>query len=305
MSINSSNSSIGGGNTMPPPKKQDSPKTNWCLTLNNYSVEEYNSLKSFFSSNSSNIWIIGKEVGESGTPHLQCFCAFKIKIRFTALKKVCDRLHLEPSRGTKKQNLFYCSKGEQTHQEWEQLKESGPNWGKGAIFESNTRIPKPLKLITDLWPYQKKVEEYILTEPDDRHILLVSGKFSTGKTQIAKYLTAKYNWVVGPLEGKKSHILSNVYHNQDAECFILYLTGVESTKIRDDWECADSIQLFDCLEKIKDGFFMSHFGVKATGSVIMNSPHIVIFSNLSLVDFQGAAEYNGFDKQRIIHISTD
>lgn len=285
MSINSSNSSIGGGNTMPPPKKQDSPKTNWCLTLNNYSEEEYSKIHSFFSSNSSNIWIIGKEVGENGTPHLQCFCAFKVKIRFTAIKKVCDRLHIEPCRGSKKQNLIYCS--------------------KEGDFLSNTRIPKPLKLITDLWPCQKKVEEYILQEPDDRHVLLVSGKFETGKTQIAKYLCAKYDWVVGPLEGKKSHILSNVYHNQDAECFILYLTGVESSKIRDDWECADSIQLFDCLEKIKDGFFMSHFGVKATGSVIMNSPHIVIFSNLSLADFQGAAEYNGFDKQRIIHISTD
>ena len=210
MSSNSSNSSKGGGNTNPHPKKQDSAKSNWSMTLNNYSDEEYDSLKIFFSSNSSNIWIIGKEVGESETPHLQMFCSFKDKIRFTAIKKVCDRLHIEPSRGNKKQNLIYCS--------------------KEGNFESNTRIPKPLKLITDLWPCQKKIEDYILTEPDDRHILLVSGKFNSGKTQIAKYLTAKYDWVVGPLEGKKSHILSNVFMNQDAECFIIYLTGVESTK---------------------------------------------------------------------------
>lgn len=285
MSSNSSNSSKQGGNTKPPAKKQDSPKNNWCMTLNNFSTEEYNSLKSFFSSNSSNIWIIGKEKGESGTPHLQMYCQFKDKLRFTGIKKICDRLHIEPSRGSKKQNLLYCS--------------------KEGDFETNTRIPKPLKLISQLWPFQEKVENYVLTEPDDRHVMLVSGKFATGKTQLAKYLVAKYDWICGPLEGNKSHILSTVYKNQDAECFIIYLTGKESSAISMDWECKTSENLFDCLEKIKDGFFMSHFGVKATEPVNMNSPHVIIFSNLSLADFSGAAEYNGFDKNRILHISTD
>ena len=303
---NSSNSSKGGGVILiPPPSKQDSAKCNWCITLNNYSDDEYSSLKYFFSSNSSNIWIIGKEIGESGTPHLQIFCYFKDKVRFTAIKKICSRLHCEVSRGTRKQNLFYCAKGKQSKEEWNQMKETGPNWGKDAIYETNTKLPKPLKLISNLYPWQKKVEDYVLTEPDDRHILMVSGKYNTGKTQIAKYLCAKYNWICGPLEGNKNHILSIVYKNQEAECFIMYLTGVESSKISDDWECADSVQLFDCLEKIKDGFFMSHFGVNATGSVNMNSPHIIIFSNMAIADFQGAADYNGFDKQRIIHISTD
>ena len=124
MSSNSSNSSTEGGNTKPPPK-QAAAKKRYCFTLNNYTEDEYNDLISFFSSNSSNKYIIGKERGElNDTPHLQMYCQFSKKIRFTALKKINDRLHIEPCRGTHAQNMLYCA--------------------KEGDFISNIYVPRPL-----------------------------------------------------------------------------------------------------------------------------------------------------------------
>lgn len=107
---NSSNSSTDEGNTRPRPKQQ-SAKKRWCLTLNNYTEDEEKVLVEWISSNSSAI--LGKEVGESGTPHIQGYFELKRKLRFTALKKVAcmKRCHLEEAKGNREQNEVYCSKG--------------------------------------------------------------------------------------------------------------------------------------------------------------------------------------------------
>ena len=69
---------------------------NWCFTLNNYTnddLEMFDNLGSNTGKNASNIlyFIIGKEVGESGTPHLQGFIQFRKKIRLNQVKNVVGR----------------------------------------------------------------------------------------------------------------------------------------------------------------------------------------------------------------------
>ena len=74
-------SSIEGGNTNSPSitrKKQIPPAIRWCFTFNNYSTDEYNSIVPKFRL-LAKYYIIGKEVGESGTPHLQGYVEFKKK----------------------------------------------------------------------------------------------------------------------------------------------------------------------------------------------------------------------------------
>lgn len=108
MSSDSSVSSGTGGNTKTPVPRQISPAIRWCFTLNNYSKEEYSSIVSIFDSKAK-LYIIGDEVGDSGTPHLQGYVEFKTKIRPLNLFDF-KRIHWEKSKGSKDENIAYCSK---------------------------------------------------------------------------------------------------------------------------------------------------------------------------------------------------
>lgn len=79
---------------------------NICFTLNNYTQDEYEYLSEF----KTKYTIIGKEIGEKGTPHLQGYMEFENAISHNKIKKLSPRLHFEPRRGTPKQASDYCKK---------------------------------------------------------------------------------------------------------------------------------------------------------------------------------------------------
>lgn len=79
----------------------------WCFTLNNYSEEA----RSQLLETTCQYIIIGKEIGESGTPHLQGFIQFTTPGKtLVACKKINDQAHWEPTKGSIDQNYDYCSK---------------------------------------------------------------------------------------------------------------------------------------------------------------------------------------------------
>nr|QGR26085.1 replication-associated protein [Gull circovirus] len=91
--------------------RRDSGARRWCFTLNNYTPEEEATARNLtLEADKYAFAIIGKEVGESGTPHLQGFLHFKQKQRLTALKKLFPRAHFEKARGSDQQNADYCGK---------------------------------------------------------------------------------------------------------------------------------------------------------------------------------------------------
>lgn len=90
--------------------KQGPCVTRWVFTLNNYTDENVNTLKEKLCESQVNYLIVGKEVGEKGTPHLQGCVNMKKKRRLTAMKKLIPGAHFEPAKGTDKQNKDYCSK---------------------------------------------------------------------------------------------------------------------------------------------------------------------------------------------------
>lgn len=132
-------------------------KYSWCFTLNNYTEAEVEELKEV----EPKYLVFGKEVGEKGTPHLQCFILFENAKSFNAVKKLLpERIaKLEPRYDASSdwRAMCYCKKGKQTKKEWEELYEDGPNWGKDADYwEIGTKPRKPcqgkrndLKLIRD------------------------------------------------------------------------------------------------------------------------------------------------------------
>ncbi len=61
--------------------------------------------------------ILGKEVGDEGTHHLQGYCVFKNRKQLSGAKKHWPRAHLEIKRGTIAEAINYCKKDDDW-QEW-------------------------------------------------------------------------------------------------------------------------------------------------------------------------------------------
>lgn len=237
----------GGGNTKPPQKRDNAAKK-WCFTLNNYNSDEYETLV-HLGREITTCFIIGKEVGKNGTPHLQGYWELKKRMRLSALKKLNERIHWERTKGSREQNIAYCSK-------------EGDYVGENIKIEKPTK--PPLKLITTLYPYQLQIEEIVKSEPDDRTIYWIYEPIgNVGKTQLCKYLSAKYNAV--PIEGKKNDILFCAA-TFESNC---YLYDIE----RD----LEEYVSYGAIEKLKNGYYMcSKYESKP---IVRNSPHVFIFAN--------------------------
>nr|WPR18738.1 MAG: replication polyprotein [Chemarfal virus 2] len=80
--------------------------TTWDLTVNNYTDADIQLLQSW-SDDVSRI-VVSKEVGDSGTPHLQGRITFKRAYRLTGLKKLLGCAHWEPTKCT--QDFLYVQK---------------------------------------------------------------------------------------------------------------------------------------------------------------------------------------------------
>jgi len=73
---------------------RDAPARKWVFTLNNYTEADIERIKGVLKADACYYAVVGKEVRESGMPHLQGFVHFKARIRLTAPhKKLHDKAH--------------------------------------------------------------------------------------------------------------------------------------------------------------------------------------------------------------------
>lgn len=84
----------------------------WCFTVNNYTDEQQGHICQLLAGPDVSYGIYGREVGDSGTPHLQGFVIFRDRIRRNAVSEFFGDIHphLEPARGTSLQASEYCRK---------------------------------------------------------------------------------------------------------------------------------------------------------------------------------------------------
>lgn len=108
----------------------------WCFTVNNYDQDEFDGIKERLVSGATYA-IVGEEVGEQGTRHLQGFAIFASRLRINGVKAVISqRGHYEQARGTAADNRRYCSK-------------EGLYWEHGTCPQSNNKKRSRDEIATD------------------------------------------------------------------------------------------------------------------------------------------------------------
>lgn len=270
----------------------------WCFTLNNPTNEDSTAL---LESDAFEYIIIGREVGESGTPHLQGFLILQTKLRLRQLKLLggLGRAHLEVSRGTPEQAALYCKKDgdfdergtlpisqQGKRNEFERLRE----WIKeqdpaptirdvGENFPGLLgRYPKAVRQFIDLFglkptlvdgplrPWQQQLVDIVNGPPDDRRIIFVvdpGGK--KGKSWLTRYWFTKRDDLQRLSIGKRDDLAYAIDVTKKLFVFDIPRGQLEYLQ-------------FNILEQLKDQMLFSP-KYESISKIIPHKVHVVVFTN--------------------------
>lgn len=272
----------------------------WVFTLNNHTEGEVQLLSDLLTSEHVSYGIFGREVGESGTPHLQGYCIFADRKRFNQVRALFgDRYHVEISRGTPAQASQYCKKDG----DFEEFGEFPGTQGKRSDWESlklwcetQTRQPTDLELfyafpslfgryeksvrkicnlcikcdpitIGEPRGWQRDLEERLLDEPNDRCIeFVLDYEGNSGKSWFVRYYMLKHQGSAQMLSvGKRDDIAHCIDVSRRVFFFDIPRGGMEFLQ-------------YGALEGIKNGFIFSP-KYESTTKVLLNKAHVVVLCN--------------------------
>jgi len=267
----------------------------WVFTLNNYTDNEVASLLSL----DSTYLVFGREVGESGTPHLQGFVVFHTNQRFAAAKALLgERVHLERAMGTSVQAATYCKKDG----DFEERGELPANQGKRNDFAELKEwvLEQPVKptaaLVADRFPglfikygrlmewidlifppptlvdgtprvWQQQLLDSFEEEADDRKVTFVVDSIGgSGKSWFCRYMVSKFGELTQVLSIGRREDLAYVVN--DAKSIFLFDIPRQSLEYLQ----------YAILEQLKDGII---FSTKYQGRVkyLSKKAHVVVLTN--------------------------
>lgn len=169
---------------------------NWCFTLNNYTAQDVEALaqKASESLESGSIFylVYGREIGESGTPHLQGFIAFATRktLAFVRNFTLC-KAHCESSKGSPKQASDYCKK-DNCYQEFGVCPGGAGKRNDLARIYELIRGGANARTIADQFPsqyirYRRSILDCIADQACERNwecdVRVLWGRTGTGKTR--------------------------------------------------------------------------------------------------------------------------
>lgn len=293
----------GGGAAVPrrPRQRQGSGAKHWCMTVNNYTEDDEQRLTDFFSGDQCQYGIMGKETGEAGTPHLQCFFSLKVRHNLTWLKNhVHATAHFEVARGTPQQASEYCKK-EDDYEEFGELPSSATGtqkqfedlvtWAKRqetcptekevaesfpglfGRYRSNVMdmvrmfAPQPNIQSGELRGWQIELKNTLDGEADDRTIFFcVDHEGGAGKSWFIRWMLSKYPDDVQVMGPAKRDDLAHMVRVTTR----IFLFNVP----RGNMEYLN----YGFLESLKDRVIVSPKYESMT-KILTHVPHVVVFTN--------------------------
>lgn len=163
----------------------------WCFTLNNYTEEEQLRLRDVICSDVVYI-IFGREIGDSGTPHLQGYVSFSARRGLAWIRaKISSRAHFEVARGSPSQAAAYCRKDGDS-EEYGELP-AGPGSRSDLVrLYGDIRSGKNEDEVEEAFPasfirYQRSIQsllrKYTKPRTDPPEVFVFWGTTGTGKTR--------------------------------------------------------------------------------------------------------------------------
>lgn len=269
---------------------------NWVFTLNNYTDEDVDRLK---NSGAPLVYaVIGREVGESNTPHLQGMCCFSIRKRFAFVKgfiganahiEICRNVNHSETYCKKEGNFFIVgakpvsNQGQRSDMDAFKDDVKAGNISVVSVREIhsdlyarcpqfcleyiNDHMPKRSVPCYPLRPWQQELNQILNLPPHPREIIFVVDLVGNmGKTWFAHYYSSIHdNNVQVLLPGKKADMV----YALECTSRVLFIDAPRSKQ-------GEYLQ-YDFLEEVKNGYI---FNSKYRSFVkSLEDIHVVVLMN--------------------------
>lgn len=236
----------GGGNTTLPLRITASKR--WTFTAYMQAPELIPLIES------KGTYIFGEEICPStGREHLQGYIEFHKKERPTECVKT-TKIHWEKARGSREDNIKYCSKEGKVH--------TNSNWILEDEFMEYIHKPKD---------WQRKILKIISEPVDKRRMFWFWEKTGgVGKSTFAKHLVLKHEAIC--LSGKATDIkyAINTWTKSGKRV---------KTVVIDLPRQAQGYISYGGIEEVKNGFFFSN--KYESEMCLYNKPHVIVFANFA------------------------
>lgn len=273
---------------------------NYVFTLNNPTPAEVESLTSTWEQHYTYL-VFGREVGDSGTPHLQGYFSLITRKRLNQARTCpgLQRAHLEVMRGTSAQATAYCKKegdyeefGEAPRskqgsrsdfedlREWVKAQETYPTdqdlwenfpalmgrYRKGVNELVRVFGKRPPLVVGELRPWQQRLLDSLEQEPDDRKIsFVVDEEGGKGKSWFTRYLFTNRDDMQFLSVGKRDDLAFAI--DTTKKIFIFDIPRGQSEFLQ-----------YGVLEQLKNQLLFSPKYESMT-KIIPHKVHVIVFMN--------------------------